>query len=239
MSEQITKTSSRFVVEAMVIVASILLAFAIDAWWDQRQERRDESEAIAQLEVDFRSNAARLDTIRARHEAALEAAYDILARAGMGGVSESTSSTAELAFVALRAWTYDPVLGGINSLIQSGKLGILRNDSLRVALAGWPDIVEDLNGDEWIESRTTFEVTAPYLAERRALFDALRAAGRLSRLDVEPTSDWSSLLSDSVFVQMMSWRVNSLEVILVEVDAVDASIRRILELLEESRREGF
>ena len=30
---------NKFVVEAFVIVGSILLAFAIDAWWDERQER--------------------------------------------------------------------------------------------------------------------------------------------------------------------------------------------------------
>jgi hypothetical protein len=222
----------RIVAEGTIIVVSILLAFWIDAWWSERQTRAEESEAISQLVADYRTNAERLKIIRGVHEAALEAAYEILARAGMGGQPNNEASTAELVYVALRAWTYDPVLGGTNSLIQSGRLGILSDNALRVALAGWPDIVEDLSGDEWGENRTTFERIAPYLIAEGAIFDALRSAGRLRRLDTEPRSDLSHLASDPVFLEMMSWRVNGLENLLDEVDIVEASIQDILGMLE-------
>lgn len=222
----------RIVAEGSIIVVSILLAFWIDAWWSERQTRAEESEAISQLVADFRTNAERLKIIRGVHEAALDAAYEILARAGMGGHSQSDATTAELAYISLRAWTYDPVLGGTNSLIQSGRLGILSNSTLRVALAGWPDIVEDLTGDEWNENRTTFEQIAPYLIGQGAMYDSLRSAGRLRRLDTEPRSDLSGLASDPVFLEMMSWRANGLENLLDEVDIVEASIHEIIELLE-------
>ncbi|HSM03478.1 MAG TPA: hypothetical protein VK858_02605 [Longimicrobiales bacterium] len=215
-----------------MIVVSILLAFGIDAGWGRYQDREDEREAIAQLRVDFEANAARLDTIRGMHEAALDAAYEFLARAGMGGEPRSEASTAEVVYTSLRAWSYDPVLGGINSLVQSGRLGLLRNDSLRVAVAGWPDIVEDLSGDELMEHRNTFEEWAPHLVSEGAMYDVLRAAGKIQRLDVEPASDRSELLSDPVLVQWMSWRVNGLENVLPEITTVEESIRRILELLE-------
>jgi hypothetical protein len=166
------------------------------------------------------------------HEAALDAAYEILARAGMGGQPQSDATTAELVYLALRSWTFDPILGGTNSLIQSGRLNILSNSSLRVALAGWPNIAQDLTGDEWLENRTTFEQIGPYLISKGVMYDALRSAGRLQRLDAEPRSDLSALVSDPVFVEMMSWRVNGLENLLPEVDIVEASIYEILEMLE-------
>ena len=222
----------RIIAEGTIIVVSILLAFWIDAWWSERRELADERQAIAQLVDDFRTNEERLKTIRGVHEAALDAAYEILARAGLGGKSQSDATTAELVYLFLRAWTYDPLLGGTNSLIQSGRLNILRNSSLRVALAGWPDIVEDLTGDEWTENRTTFEQISPYLISKGAMYDALSSAGRLQRLDVEPRSDLSGLTADPIFLEMMSWRVNSLENVLVEVDTVETSIHEILELLE-------
>jgi len=228
------KPRSALIVEGVVIVASILLAFGIDAWWGERRAGLDERESIAQLTTDFQANEARLETIRSVHEAALDAAYEILARAGIGGQSQSSATTAELAYISLRAWTYDPVLGGINSLIQSGSLGLLRNDSLRVAVAGWPDIVEDLSGDEWTENRTTFERVGPYLISKGVMTDVLLSGGKLSRLDVASGSDLSELLSDPVFLQMMSWRVNNLENLLLEVQDVEDSIRHILKLLEDS-----
>ncbi len=162
-------TWSGITIEGLVIILSILMAFGIDAWWSARQARVEEREAIAQLATDFRSNAARLDTIRSMHEAALEASYEILARAGMRGEPRGDQRTAELVWHSLRAWTYAPVLGGINSLVQSGQLDLLRNDSLRVAVAGWPDIVEDLNGDELLENENTFRRLAPHLIARGAM----------------------------------------------------------------------
>ena len=53
---------SRLVAEGAVIVVSILLAFAVDAWWDSRQERAREDAYLRELVVDlegtFANNAA-------------------------------------------------------------------------------------------------------------------------------------------------------------------------------------
>ena len=37
----------------MVIVGSILLAFALQAWWDERQERDRERDPLERLETEF------------------------------------------------------------------------------------------------------------------------------------------------------------------------------------------
>lgn len=44
---------SRVMVEGVVIVASILLAFGIDAWWDDANERRAEQVYLGQLQEDL------------------------------------------------------------------------------------------------------------------------------------------------------------------------------------------
>ena len=44
---------NRFAVEAIVIVGSILLAFAIDAWWDSRQDDSRRDELLLQLQSSF------------------------------------------------------------------------------------------------------------------------------------------------------------------------------------------
>ena len=40
----------------MAIVASILLAFAVDAWWAERLDRRTELEELNRLEQEFAEN---------------------------------------------------------------------------------------------------------------------------------------------------------------------------------------
>ena len=46
----------RIVVEAAAIVGSILLAFAIDAWWDDRQDRAAEQRIFVGLKSEFEEN---------------------------------------------------------------------------------------------------------------------------------------------------------------------------------------
>lgn len=41
---------SSMAIEAVIIVLSILFAFAIDAWWDERKERTEEHEILAEIE---------------------------------------------------------------------------------------------------------------------------------------------------------------------------------------------
>lgn len=58
----------RAIVEGLVIVTSILLAFGIDAWWDNRQEARAFSRTLEGLEAAFSDNVAgihaHLDAVR-------------------------------------------------------------------------------------------------------------------------------------------------------------------------------
>jgi hypothetical protein len=64
----------RISVEAAAIVASILLAFAIDAWWDDRLDQQQEDEVLAILLAEFEDNRTELDqtllTLAKSHNAA-------------------------------------------------------------------------------------------------------------------------------------------------------------------------
>jgi hypothetical protein len=46
----------RMTVEGAVIVAGILTAFAVDAWWDEHKERMLEQETLVSLQAEFRDH---------------------------------------------------------------------------------------------------------------------------------------------------------------------------------------
>ena len=52
----------RLALEAVVIVSSILLAFGIDAWWQEGEEQREVRESLAALRSEFVENRSRLDS---------------------------------------------------------------------------------------------------------------------------------------------------------------------------------
>ena len=51
----------RLITEGFVIVVSILLAFAIDAWWDERQQIRDAEDQVARVVAELRANVELLE----------------------------------------------------------------------------------------------------------------------------------------------------------------------------------
>lgn len=229
----------RFLGEFAVIVVGVLVALAIDSWANDRALRSEEAEAKRLLHAEFTSNLARLDTVRMEHERTLEAGYTLLSLTNGDAGANDIDLSPDLVYAFVSTWTYDPVMGGLSSLIQSGRLGILRDDALRVALAGWPDIVADLRENEEEEWRFTFQVMNPFVVERGLAEGIFAGAGRLRRLDAPPRPpDLRSLLQDEAFRQWCVVRVMNIHNVLDEVRTVEESIRAILELLDPPGEDG-
>ncbi|HSM05077.1 MAG TPA: hypothetical protein VK858_10635 [Longimicrobiales bacterium] len=229
----------RFLGEFAVIVVGVLVALAIDSWANDQALRSEEADAKRLLHAEFTSNLARLDTARMEHERTLDAGYTLLSLMHGDGGPGDVDVSPDLVWAFVSTWTYDPVMGGLNSLIQSGRLGILRDDTLRVALAGWPDIVADLRENEEEEWRFTFQVLNPFLVERGLAEELFTGAGRLPRLDPPPRSpDLRSLLEDEELRHLYAIRVMNLHIVLDEIRSVEESIHVILELLDSPRDTG-
>ena len=61
----------RITVEAAAIVASILLAFAIDAWWDELRDRVVERNVLSTIRAEFETNLEILARTGRSHRRAL------------------------------------------------------------------------------------------------------------------------------------------------------------------------
>ena len=79
----------RISVEAVAIVASILLAFSIDAWWEERRSIRHLNNAYSAILDDFRRSKERVAFYRARAQARSDAIIKLynLANEGAGTIS--------------------------------------------------------------------------------------------------------------------------------------------------------
>jgi hypothetical protein len=71
----------RIIVEATAIVASILLAFAIDAWWESSKAADDEIESLGLIQRDLRETQIQLDSylefVEISSESAISAYRDL------------------------------------------------------------------------------------------------------------------------------------------------------------------
>ena len=137
----------RLFAEALAIVLSILLAFGIDAWWDERNERIEEKEILLALQIEFEANRVEADSVIRVHENALQFAADLMSLTD----AEILALPAEDASRHVRYFahprTFDAVRGSVDSLTASGKLGVLQDRKLRDALTTFINIVEDAKED--------------------------------------------------------------------------------------------
>ncbi len=122
---------NRLVIEAFVIVGSILLAFGIDAWWDERQERAEEGIALKALLEEFETN---LPYFRLTHEFHVQAAedtsdlLDLLLAAPLDSLVKALDS--QLASL-IATITRETATGTVNTLLASGKIDLIQNQELQ------------------------------------------------------------------------------------------------------------
>jgi len=138
----------RLTVEAAAIVGSILLAFAIDAWWEQQKEVRDEQELLVSLVREFELTRDELKFSSENHEDRRTAARKL---STMSATTIDAVSLAELADLLYRASSWlrsDPPRGALNGAITSGRLALIRDKRLEALLAGWGNRLADTGHTE-------------------------------------------------------------------------------------------
>ena len=137
---------SRFAAEAIVIVGSILLAFAIDAWWNERQSDRQKIEYLDRLEAAFEENQRRAESELEDYSIDRELLVEFM---------EMTPTVAEN-INADKAWEYfralwRPNLGELNNdslsaLLDSNPLSMESEPELNAAIALWRGNMGALEG---------------------------------------------------------------------------------------------
>lgn len=150
--------------EVAIIVTGILLAFALDAWWDARQDIRRELEILRALAQEFRDVQVELERQAALRQRMLQtnsATLSALRRAELGKPVVLPDTVAQW---LIGSFTLDLPQASLQSVISSGRIDLIRDRSLRGLLAGWPALVADAQ-EEWAQDRLiVYERLIPALA---------------------------------------------------------------------------
>ncbi len=148
--------------EVSLLIVGAALALSADSWADSKRERAEERDYLASLLADFqatdsifRANLADQDNL-IRHGRFL--IQTLAAEPGSVPV-DSLDRMVRKAFL----WSkYSPVLATYEDMVNSGDLRLIRNDSLRAAMAdfaSWMEVVSAFNDatlEMWSDLVTPF-----------------------------------------------------------------------------------
>ena len=158
----------RLTVEAAAIVLSILLAFSIDAWWEDRNEVELEQRLLTALLAEFVQNGELLRQARRQYEQRYMESLRILEYLQEGASSFDHAELEKLFRGLFVAETFHLESGAHDGLLGSGELSLVRDEELRNRLAAWPSYVK-----EWSEEQEA--VFSYALTELRSYFsDSVR-----------------------------------------------------------------
>ena len=146
-----TRESRRLALEGVVIVASILAAFALDTWWNSVKDGVEEHQVLLSLDTEFRFAREELQTqldLHRRIWGSVEYVRVSLAEGLRDGVSTVAVPDTALGWVFIPPTT-QLVLGTLNGLVGSARLGIIQDAELRGALAAWGNSLAELTEEEW------------------------------------------------------------------------------------------
>jgi len=231
----------RIAVEAVVIVTSILLAFAIDAWWDERQERIEEVEILLGLQSEFSRYQDDL-SFSIEYYANIRLLTEGLMAATRSGSWESETLSIDHALVTLSDPTSHDFGGGVlDALISAGRLEIISDNDLRVKLASWSEVFNEIRDDEFNSAALRENQVIPYMLrwhipQSRGIELCCSWAKwpqSTRSIESDPIA-LSRLLSDPEFEVLLELRYTHVAHIALELETAIQAMSEILDAIEES-----
>lgn len=227
----------RILVEGTIIVVSILLAFWIDAWWQERVERRESAALVRGLHADFTASQLHVKEWLAGNERVLLAANAFLEEIRRTPADDELEVRQEWLLAAVAAPTFDPTDTSLRTAVATGQVELITDRELRDALAVWRQQLEDTREDELLIRQIVVNQLVPALSRHVRL-------GRAFEFD--PMINWftgreavdlqgsSRLRVTSEIEGALAHRIFYTQFVVEGLAAIQETQEDVLRLLEEA-----
>ena len=129
--------------EFIVIVLGVLVALATESWWSEREDRRFERELLEDILAEFETNLRILESDLATNDTS-HARVSFLAELSDAELLALSSEELTNRFRGYPNWAgFDPEMGIVQALVESGNVGVVSDRSLRLHLSKWAGLLEE------------------------------------------------------------------------------------------------
>jgi hypothetical protein len=182
--------------EIFIVVAGVLIAFGLNAWWTERSARSEEQTHLLALIRDFEQNVGVYEELIARANRTSNASLELLQLARKRPDTDAAVVGGMIGPV-FSSYRKKPALDAYDALVSSGGLTLIRDEKLRAALAGFAD-----RSSEPYQERFSDQL---YLAFTTRYVGRLQIAAGVAG-DVAQPESFVDLLSDPAFQEHLAYR---------------------------------
>lgn len=245
MSESRIIPWKRIAIESVAIVGSILLAFAIDAWWEKRQDREDELIILQSILAELTSIEETIPWIDRLGGAIRESAKQLLTAAASG---EQNLGAREVDLLLADLTWFIPVtdldVRELDSLVLSDDLSLIQNMELRRKIKIWiwkNDVLK-----QRLQHHQEFfdRVFMPFLDNNTSLQQIYQVSSQMPghpgsnfpqhTIELRELANHSLLLEDKVFQNLLTRRIEELTTLMeFRPETYQSELRELIILVNQ------
>jgi len=133
--------------EILLVVIGILIALQINNWNEERKLNVEEQYLLKELLAEFNTNLEKIKYDQKINRGCQNACLEILELINNGSIKNSRQKLDSL-FMGLFLYTsFNASTGVLNEIISSGKLSVIKDNSLRNMLTQWPGWIDNQQED--------------------------------------------------------------------------------------------
>ncbi len=125
-----------------VIVIGVFLALAAESWWSEREDRRLEREIREDMVAEFEANIRTLEADLATNEGARLRMAILDGLSGEALVTLTDDRILGMFYPSVDWAGFDPEMGTVQALVESGNIVLVSDRDLRLRLARWAGLLE-------------------------------------------------------------------------------------------------
>lgn len=168
--------------EILLVVIGIFIALQVNNWAEKGKLRSLEKSVLTDLRSELYSNITRLDSIIYERENVLQAGKLVLEKSGPKALWDSPLKFDSLLFkIVLSGWKYYPETGVVTDILNSGKLNMIQNDSLRYMISSLPADIKLLSEEDDTYRVDLHGYFAPFFSGNYALRNIVKDQGLFGR----------------------------------------------------------
>ena len=224
--------------EIVLVVIGILIALQINTWNNERIEKRKEHSVLLGLHKTFSDNLENLNNIITMSRTSFDSCKKMLTLMGPNASDYTTKEVDSLIDLMINYSTYDPSVGTLDDIINSGKLNIIQNPVLKTNISNWSGMMDDTKKDIRITNDHNFNVLVMFLYDKVNFKNVpipIRVIEKTQLNITEPShfpADYNAIIRSKEFENLVDFHALNMLFLIAEYLRIQDYLEANLSLLE-------
>ena len=176
--------------EIILVMLGILLALQVSTWNENRKNAEREQIILQELNKDFSQNLERFQEVKRLQFQTYYSGEVVFRNIQSLQIPESRDSVFKFVTGMFGGYNYYPSNGVVSSLISTGDIRFITNDSLKKYLVSWSDVLTDYSERVAIDIAFWSNQIEPYVIRNGSFLNIGSAKNK-------------SLVEDPIFINML------------------------------------